>query len=112
MLKRIGYQFEYGQYLSVKVPGGKWYHQLAKLDECFEEERFKYYLDMGFAIPRFIFSNPTYLYQKGQSEFQLKFYHKMYRVCMVEQNRFDKNTVWMAKELQRFRQLQDQYLSL
>lgn len=112
LMKRIGYQFEYGQYLSVKVPGGKWYHQLAKLDECFEEEQFKYYLDMGFAIPRFISSNPTYLYQKGLSEFQLKFYHKMYRVRMVEQNRFDKNAAWMARELQRFHQLQDQYLFL
>lgn len=112
LMKRIGYQFEYGQYLSVKVPGGKWYHQLAKLDECFEEEQFKYYLDMGFAIPRFISSNPTHLYQKGLSEFQLKFYHKMYRVRMVEQNRFDKNAAWMARELQRFHQLQDQYLFL
>ena len=112
LMKRIGYQFEYGQYLSVKVPGGKWYHQLAKLDECFEEEQFKYYLDMGFAIPRFISTNPTYLYQKGLSEFQLKFYHKMYRVRMVEQNRFDKNAAWMARELQRFHQLQDQYLFL
>lgn len=112
LMKRIGYQFEYGQYLSVKVPSGKWYHQLAKLDECFEEAQFKYYLDMGFAIPRFISSNPTYLYQKGLSEFQLKFYHKMYRVRMVEQNRFDKNAAWMASELQRFHQLQDQYLFL
>ena len=112
LMKRIGYQFEYGQYLSVKVPGGKWYHQLAKLDECFEEAHFKYYLDMGFAIPRFISSNPTHLYQKGLSEFQMKFYHKMYRVRMVEQNRFDKNAAWMAKELQRFHQLQDQYLFL
>lgn len=112
LMKRIGYQFEYGQYLSVKVPGGKWYHQLAKLDECFEEEQFKYYLDMGFAIPRFISSNPKHLYQNGLSEFQLKFYHKMYRVRMVEQNRFDKNAAWMARELQRFHQLQDQYLFL
>lgn len=112
LMKRIGYQFEYGKYLSVKVPGGKWYHQLAKMDECFEEEQFKYYLDMGFAIPRFISSNPKHLYQNGLSEFQLKFYHKMYRVRMVEQNRFDKNAAWMARELQRFHQLQDQYLFL
>lgn len=67
---------------------------------------------MGFAIPKFISSNPTHFYQKGLSEFQLKFYHKMYRVRMVEQNRFDKNAAWMARELQRFHQLQDQYLFL
>ena len=31
---------------------------------------------------------------------------------MVEQNRFDKNAAWMVRELQRFHQLQDQYLFL
>ena len=72
----------------------------------FGEENFKYYLDMGFSRPRFISTNPLYLYQSGSSEFQLKFYHKMYRIRMVEQKRFDKNVAWMAKELQRFHQLQ------
>ena len=112
LMKRIGYQFEYGKYLSVKVPGGKWYHQLDKLDERFEEENFKYYLDMGISMPRFISSNPVYLYRSGLSEFQLKFYHKMYRIRMVEQKRFDKNAAWMAKELQKFHQLQKEYLFL
>lgn len=109
LMKRIGYQFEYGKYLSVKVPGGKWYHQL---DERFGEENFKYYLDMGFSRPRFISTNPLYLYRSGLSEFQLKFYHKMYRIRMVEQKRFDKNAAWMAKELQKFHQLQKEYLFL
>lgn len=112
LMKRIGYQFEYGKYFSVKVPGGKWYHQLDKLDERFGEENFKYYLDMGFSRPRFISTNPLYLYRSGLSEFQLKFYHKMYRIRMVEQKRFDKNAAWMAKELQKFHQLQKEYLFL
>ena len=112
LMKRIGYQFEYGKYLSVKVPGGKWYHQLDKLDERFGKENFKYYLDMGFSRPRFISTNPLYLYRSGLSEFQLKFYHKMYRIRMVEQKRFDKNAAWMAKELQKFHQLQKEYMFL
>ena len=112
LMKRIGYQFEYGKYLSVKVPGGKWYHQLDKLDERFGKENFKYDLDMGFSRPRFISTNPLYLYRSGLSEFQLKFYHKMYRIRMVEQKRFDKNAAWMAKELQKFHQLQKEYLFL
>lgn len=112
LMKRIGYQFEYGKYLSVKIPGGKWYHQLAKLDERFEEERFKYYLDMGLSMPRFISSNLTYSYRSGLTDFQLKYYHKMYRIRMVEQKRFDKHAAWMAKELQRFHQLQNEYLFL
>lgn len=39
LMKRIGYQFEYGKYLSVKVPGGKWYHELGKLDELKAEKK-------------------------------------------------------------------------
>lgn len=112
LMKRIGYQFEYGKYLSVKVPSGKWYHQLDKLDERFWEENFKYYLDMGFSRSSFVSTNPLYLYWSGLSEFQLKFYHKMYRIRMVEQKRFDKNAAWMAKELQKFHQLQKEYLFL
>lgn len=52
LMKRIGYQFEYGKYLSVKVPGGKWYHELDKLDERFSKEKFRFYLDMPFSRPR------------------------------------------------------------
>lgn len=36
----------------------------------------------------------------------------MYRICMVEQNRFDKSVAWMAKELQRFHRQQEEYLLL
>lgn len=36
----------------------------------------------------------------------------MYQIRMVEQKRFDKNAAWMAKELQKFYQLQKQYLFL
>lgn len=63
-------------------------------------------------MPKFISTNPTHFYRTVLSDFQLKFYHKMYRVRMVEQNRFDKHAAWMARELQRFHQLQDQYLFL
>ena len=31
---------------------------------------------------------------------------------MVEQKRFDKNAAWMAKELQKFHQMQKEYLFL
>lgn len=61
--------------------------------------------------PTFVSNNPNegkkVIYRAGLSDFQLKFYHKMYRVRMVQQNRFDKHAAWMAQELQRFHQLQD-----
>lgn len=36
----------------------------------------------------------------------------MYRIRMVEQKLLDKHAAWMAKELQRFHQLQNEYLFL
>ncbi len=112
LMKRIGYQFEGGKYLSVKVPGGKWYHQLAKLDERFGEKLFKNYLSIGYSSAKFISTNPTYFYRSGLSNFQSKYYHKMYQIRMVEQKRFDVKSAIMAKELQRFHQLQKEYLFL
>ena len=67
MMKRIGYQFEYGKYLSVKVPGGKWYHELDKLDERFLKEKFRFYLDMPFSRPRFVVGNTVAIHKRGRA---------------------------------------------
>lgn len=112
LMKRIGYQFEKGKYLSIKVPGGKWYHQLEKLDERFGERLFENYLGIGYSSAKFISTNPTYFYRSGLSNFQLQYYHKMYQIRMVEQKRFNKQAAVLAKELQRFHQLQKEYLFL
>lgn len=112
LMKRIGYQFEYGKYLSVKVPGGKWYHQLDKLDERFEEEKFHLYLDIPYGSPRFVVKTTRAIYCESATAFQKKFYRRIYQARMVEQRRFDKHAVYLAKELERMNRLQEQYLFL
>ena len=112
LMKRIGYQFEYGKYLSVKVPGGKWYHELDKLDERFSEEKFRFYLDMPFTSPRFVVGNTVAIHKRGITDFQMKYYRRIYQARMVEQRRFDKHSAYLAKELERMNQLQEQYLFL
>lgn len=112
LMKRIGYQFEYGKYLSIKVPGGKWYHQLDKLDERFEEEKFHLYLDIPYGSPRFVVKTTGAIYCKGATVFQMKFYRRIYQARMVEQRRFDKHVAYLAKELERMNRLQEQYLFL
>lgn len=112
LMKRIGYQFEYGKYLSVKVPGGKWYHELDKLDERFSEEKFRFYLDMSFTRPGFVVGNTVAIYKRGITDFQMKYYRRIYQARMVEQRRFDKHSAYLAKELERMNQLQEQYLFL
>ena len=112
LMKRIGYQFEYGKYLSVKVPGGKWYHELDKLDERFSEEKFRFYLDMPFTRPVFVVGNTVAIHKRGITDFQIKYYRRIYQARMVEQRRFDKHSAYLAKELERMNQLQEQYLFL
>lgn len=112
LMKRIGYQFEYGKYLSVKVPSGKWYHELDKLDERFSEEKFRFYLDMPFTRPGFVVGNTVAIHKRGITDFQMKYYRRIYQARMVEQRRFDKHSAYIAKELERMNQLQEQYLFL
>lgn len=112
LMKRIGYQFEYGKYLSIKVPGGRWYHQLDKLDERFAEDKFHLYLDIPYGSPRFVVKTAGAIYCKGTTVFQMKFYRKIYQARMVEQRRFDKHAAYLAKELERMNRLQEQYLFL
>ncbi len=112
LMKRIGYQFEYGKYLSVKVPGGKWYHQLDKLGERFAEDKFQLYLDIPYGSPRFVVKTTGAIYCKGTTAFQMKFYRRIYQARMVEQRRFDKHAAYLAKELERMNRLQEQYLFL
>lgn len=112
LMKRIGYQFEYGKYLSIKVPGGRWYHQLDKLDERFAEEKFHLYLDIPYGSPRFVVKTSGAIYCKGTTAFQMKFYRRIYQARMVEQRRFDKHAAYLAKELERMNRLQEQYLFL
>lgn len=112
LMKRIGYQFEYGKYLSIKVPGGRWYHQLDKLDERFAEDKFHLYLDIPYGSPRFVVKTAGAIYCKGTTVFQMKFYRRIYQARMVEQRRFDKHAAYLAKELERMNRLQEQYLFL
>ena len=112
LMKRAGYEFERGVYMSVKVPGRKWYHHLDKLDERFSEENVRYYLGSGIGMPEFYVKNPYVLHRSGLSAYQKQFYSKIYRMRMVEQKRFTVGSVRFAKELQRFHQLQEEYLFL
>lgn len=112
LMKRIGYQFEYGKYLSIKVPGGRWYHQLDKLDERFAEDKFHLYLDIPYGSPRFVVKTTGAIYCKGTTAFQMKFYRRIYQARMVEQRRFDKHAAYLAKGLERMNRLQEQYLFL
>lgn len=110
LMRRLGYEFEPGKYMSVKVPGRKWYHSLPEMDDRFDEGTFKYYLDTGAGRAKFYVENPEYIKRNNLSPYQRRFYAKIYRLRMVEQKRFQVGSAYYAKELQRFQQLQEEYL--
>lgn len=99
--------------MEVQAPGYRYYHSLAKMEEMFSENKIRYYVDMPWMVhPYFYSKNIRYLKHTNLSEFQKKYYAKMYRLRIVEQNRFKVNAVKYAEDLKRFHQLQDEYLML
>ena len=113
LMRRLGYIFKSGVWMEVQAPGYRYYHSLAKMDEMFSENKIRYYVDMPWMVhPHFYSKNIRYLKHTNHSEFQKKYYAKMYRLRMVEQNRFKVNAVKYAEDLKRFHQLQDEYLML
>ena len=113
LMRRLGYIFKSGVWMKVQAPGYRYYHSLAKIDEMFSENKIRYYVDMPWMVhPHFYSKNIRYLKHTNLSEFQKKYYAKMYRLRMVEQNRFKVNAVKYAEDLKRFHQLQDEYLML
>ena len=113
LMRSLGYVFKKDMWMEVKAPGFRYYHKLARLDEMFSEDMLRHYVDMPWMVhPHFYSKNIRYLKRTNLSEFQKKYYAKMYRLRMVEQNRFKVNAVKYAEDLKRFHQLQDEYLML
>ncbi len=113
LIKKLGYEFQQGKYLRVRIPGRKIYHRLDKMHEMFEEGKLKHWVNMPWsAKPYFYTNNPRKIYCAGMSEYQKKYYTKMYRMRVIEHKRFDYKSARYAEELRKFQRLQDEYLLL
>ena len=112
LMKRLGYVFKKDAWMEMQVPGFRYYHKLAKLDEMFSEDMLRHYVDMPWmAKPYFYSSDIRGLHRAKLSPFQ-KFYAKLYRLRVVEQKHFVVGGAKYAENLKRFHQLQDEYLLL
>lgn len=113
LMKRLGYVFKKDAWMEVQVPGFRYYHKLAKLDEMFSEDMLRHHVDMPWmAKPYFYSSDIRGLHSAKLSPFQKKFYAKLYRLRIVEQRRFVVGGAKYTEDLKRFHQLQDEYLLL
>ena len=111
LMKRLGYVFKKDAWMEVQAPGFRYYHKLAKLDEMFSEDMLRHYVDMPWmAKPYFYSSDIRGLHRAKLSPFQKKFYAKLYRLRIVEQKRFAVGGAKYTEDLNRFHQLQDEYL--
>ena len=111
LMKRLGYVFKKDAWIEVQAPGFRYYHKLAKLDEMFSEETLRHHVDMPWmAKPYFYSTDIRGLHRVKLSPFQKKFYAKLYRLRIVEQKRFAVGGAKYTEDLNRFHQLQDEYL--
>ena len=111
LMKRLGYVFKKDAWMEVQAPGFRYYHKLAKLDEMFSEDMLRHYVDMPWmSKPYFYSSDIRGLHRAKLSPFQKKFYAKLYRLRIVEQKRFAVGGAKYTEDLNRFHQLQDEYL--
>ena len=111
LMKRLGYVFKKDAWMEVQAPGFRYYHKLAKLDEMFSEDMLRHHVDMPWMVkPYFYSSDIRGLHRAKLSSFQKKFYAKLYRLRIVEQERFAVGGAKYTEDLKRFQQLQDEYL--
>ncbi len=113
LMRSLGYTFKAGVWMEVQAPGCKYYHRLEKLDETFAEKKLKYYVDFPYMAQAYFYSKDVRkIKHRNMSAFQERYYAKMYRLRIVEQNRFSVKGAKFTEELKRFHQLQDEYLML
>ena len=112
-MRKLGYEFQPGKYLRVRIPGRKIYHRLDKMHEMFEEGKLDCWVDMPYmAKPYFYSNNPEKIYRADMSEYQKNFYAKIYRMRVIEHKRFDYKSAYYAEELRKLYKVHDEYLLL
>ncbi len=113
LMRKLGYEFQPGKYMRVRIPGRKIYHRLDKMHQMFEEGKLQHWVDQPWsAKPYFYSNNPEKIYHTGMSDYQKRFYAKMYRMRVIEHKRFDYKSAYYAEKLRKLYKLQDEYLLL
>ena len=113
LMKSLGYVFKKGAWMEVQAPGLRYYHNLARMDEMFAEDKLRHHVDMPWmSKPHFYSSDIRGLHRTKLSPYQKRFYAKLYRLRIVEQKRFVVGGAKYTEDLKRFHQLQDEYLLL
>jgi len=115
LLTRLGYEVKDGKHIAVKAPGMKRFKRIDTISEDFSREKLDItirYTDRSIAIPRTYTFNPIHLKRGKLSEFQKKYYARMYRLRLIEKKRFTHKSATYYQSIRQMHQLQEEYLMI
>lgn len=114
LMKELGYEIKVGEHIAVKTKGMKRNRRLDTIDKEFTKENLTDYFEGGrqnreYVSPQ-VYGNRVALLYKPKNEYQSRFYGKLYRMQVVQKYRFQYKYVRYKEDLQRMRELQEEYL--
>lgn len=114
LMRELGYEIKVGEHIAVKAEGMKRNRRLDTIDKEFTKENLTNYFEGGrwnreYVSPQ-VYGNGVALLYKPKNEYQRKFYGKVYRMQVVQKYRFQYKYVRYKEDLQRMKELQEEYL--
>lgn len=114
LMRELGYEIKVGEHIAVKTEGMKRNRRLDIIDKEFTKENLTDYFEGGrqnreYVSPQ-VYGNGVALLYKPKNDYQGRFYGKLYRMQVVQKYRFQYKYVRYKEDLQRMRELQEEYL--
>ena len=113
LLKSLGYDVKEGKHVAVKAPGMKRFKRIDTIDEQLSRENLDTlirYGDSKSARPKVNTFNPIYVKRAKLSQFQKKYYARMYRLRLIEKKRFHYKSAYYYESIKQMHLLQEEYL--
>ncbi|WP_286904867.1 relaxase/mobilization nuclease domain-containing protein [Clostridium sp. UBA1652] len=113
LLKSLGYDVKEGKHIAVKAPGMKRFKRIDTIDEQLSKENLDIlirYGDSKSARPKVNTFNPIYVKRAKLSQFQKKYYARMYRLRLIEKKRFNYKSAYYYESIKQMHLLQEEYL--
>ena len=113
LLKSLGYDVKEGKHIAVMAPGMKRFKRIDTIDEQLSRENLDTlirYGDSKSARPKVNTFNPIYVKRAKLSQFQKKYYARMYRLRLIEKKRFHYKSAYYYESIKQMHLLQEEYL--
>jgi len=114
LMEMLGYQLKEGKHLAVKTPDMKRFRRIDTLDEFLTKENLETLIKYGDTRinPKIHTTDPRYIKRSSISQFQNRFYQKMYCLRVVEKHRFTAKAAHYYKDILKMQRLQQEYLMI